>query len=175
MKQLAAAVSMVLGLALLGFGALFLLGSDGQAHRLVIAALGTVLGLAGLAAGVWLIQRSLVTSPGRLRGQIMALARQRDGQVTWPDLQATLGEHADAGRSILGQLLLDGTCERQDIDGTEAFVFPALQPRLVRRRCSHCGYEAALDSSLEGCPSCGASLTIARDAVEVDGLYGMDE
>ena len=62
---------MLVGLVLLGFGALFLLGADGQLHRLVIAALGLVLGLAGMAAGVWLIQRALVTSPARVRGEIM--------------------------------------------------------------------------------------------------------
>ncbi len=176
MRLVAAAASAVAGLVLLGLGVLFLLGADGQPHRLVIAALGTGLGLAALSTGAWLAWRGLILSPARLRGEILALARARDGEIAWSDVEAGLGDRAAAGREVLGRLLLDGTCERGEADGDEVFRFPALRPRLVRRRCTHCGYEAALASDLEGCPRCGAALVVRREAVDVEeGLYGMDD
>ena len=84
-----------------------------------------------------------------------------------------VGSAGGVAEEILGQMLVSGDCERRG----DTFLFPALQPRVVLRRCDHCEHEAPLASDDERCPSCGASMTVRREtkADADDGLYCMEE
>jgi hypothetical protein len=173
MKMFAGIGAILLGAFLFGMGLLFLLGADGQFHRLVVAALGLLLGASAGMAGALLLFRAVMASPDRVRPALLALAKTRDGELTLAEIQANLGGRAKVAEEILGLMLVAGDCERRG----DTFLFPALQPRVVIRRCGHCGHEAPLASDDERCPSCGASMTVRREtkAEADDGLYRMDE
>ncbi len=173
MKVFAGVAAILLGAFLFGVGLLFLLGADGQIHRLVVAALGLLLGASAGMAGALLLFRAVLASPDRVRPVLLALAKARDGELTLAEIQASLGGRAKVAEEILGQMLVSGECERRG----DAFLFPSLQPRIVLRRCDHCGHEAPLASDDERCPNCGASMKVRREAKAGadDGLYQMDE
>lgn len=173
MKLFAGIAAILLGVFLFLVGLLFLLGADGQIHRLVVAALGLLLGAsAGLAGGL-LLFRAVLASPERVRPALLALAKARDGELTLAEIQASLQSRAKVAEEILGQMLVSGECERHG----DTFLFPSLQPRVVLRRCDHCGHEAPLASDDERCPSCGAAMNVRREAKAEadDGMYRMDE
>lgn len=173
MKTFAGVAAILLGVFLFLVGLLFLLASDGQLHRYVVAGLGILLGASAGMTGALLLFRAVLASPDRVRPALMALAKTRDGELTLVELQANLQSRAAVAEDILGQMLVSGECERRG----DTFLFPALQPRIVLRRCNHCGHEAPLASEDERCPSCGASMNVRREtrADADDGLYGMDE
>jgi len=172
MKTLIGVVAIGLGLLLLGFGLLFLLGAAGELHRYVVAALGVGFGLTSMMAGAWLITRAGHSAPERVRRELLALARSRDGLLTPDEIDAAFVDRSEVAGEILGQMVVAGDALRQ----AEGFVFPAFQPRLVERTCPHCRYEAPLSSDASECPRCGAVLQTHRDAGQAeDGLYGMDD
>lgn len=173
MKVFAGIGSILLGVFLFLTGLLFLLGADGQLHRFVVAGLGVLLGASASMGGALLLLRAAHASPDRVRPALLALARASDGELTLVEIQASLRGRSPVAEEILGQMLVSGECERRG----DTFLFPALQPRVVLRRCDHCGHEAPLASDDERCPGCGSSLKVRREAKADadDGLYGMDE
>ncbi len=173
MKMIAGVGALLMGVFLFGVGVLFLLATDGQLHRLVVAALGIGLGVTSGMAGCLLLYRAVQSSPDRVRPALLALARARDGEITLAEIEAGLGSRAPVAQDVLGKMLMSGDCERRG----DTFLFPAFQPRVVLRRCDHCDHEAPLASDDERCPSCGASMTVRREtkADADDGLYRMDE
>lgn len=173
MKLIAGVAAVLLGVFLFGVGLLFLLAVDGQIHRLVVAALGLGLGATSGMAGCLLLYRVVQSSPDRVRPALLGLVKARDGEITLAEIEASFGTRAKVAQDVVGKMLVTGECERRG----DTFLFPALQPRVVLRRCDHCGHEAPLASDDERCPSCGASMKVRREtrADADDGLYGMDE
>jgi len=176
MRTAAGCLLGLLGVTLAALGLLFLLGADGEVRRYVIAAIGLGLGAVAGGFGVALFRSAARFSPSGIRRELLALASTHDGELTMTDVEAAMGDRIAAAQQVLSGMAMGGECERRERDGAVAFVFPSLQPRVLLRRCEHCGYEAPLGSEEEGCPRCGASLDVRREAKAVeDGLYRMDE
>jgi len=172
MKTLFGVVAIGFGLLLLAFGLLFLLGAGGELHRYVVAALGVGLGMTSMMAGAWTIVRARQSDPDRVRRELLALARSRDGQLTPDEIDAAFGDRTEVAGEILGKMVVAGDVLRE----AAGFVFPAFQPRLVERACPHCQYEAPLSTDATECPRCGAVLQTQRETQQASGdLYGMDE
>ena len=174
-KRVAAAAVCSAGALVMGLGLLFLVGSAGQARRLVVAVLGLALG--GVAAGFGLRawRRLDRLRPEVLRREILAAARRRSGIVSEDDLIAALGRRWAAGSAVLRVLVAEGVC--QGDAGRRLYVFPSLQPRLAVRRCEYCGSELPLEGEVTSCPSCGGTIKLGVERVALrdgDG-YSMDE
>jgi len=174
--MLGGALLLLAGLAGVGFGLLFLLGSDGQGHRLVVAAVGLLVGGGAVLAGAWLIHEARRWSPVVVMAEVMALARERDGQLLEEDLEAALGPRTAVARGVLKELSRAERVRVRSASEGGGWVFPGLMPRLLLRRCAHCGHEAPLSSEAVACPSCGSTLELSREALPADGgLYSMDD
>jgi hypothetical protein len=175
MRTLGGVVLLGVSLVLAAFGMLFLLGADGQGYRFVIAAIGLLAGASAGMGGALLIWRGIQSSPVRIRRELLALAQARDGELRAAEVDGAFGFRADGAHEVLREMVLADDCRRgEGSDG--AYLFPALQPRLLLRRCEHCGHEAPLASDAEACPSCGATLNVKREARQADDrLYGMDQ
>ena len=172
MRTLIGVVAIGFGLLLLGFGLLFVLGAGGELHRYLVAAFGVGFGLTSMMAGALVIVRATRRNPDRVRRELLALARSRDGQLTPDEIDAAFGDRTEVAGEILGKMVVAGDVLRE----SDAFLFPALQPRLVERTCPHCNYEAPLSTDTPECPRCGAVLQTHRDTQEASSdLYGMDE
>jgi len=177
MRRLVAAGAVTGGVLLLGLGLLFLVGSAGQARRMLVAVLA--LGVGGVAVGLGLrAWRALERSrPEVVRGEILEAARRRSGVVSEPDLIAVLGARWSVGRQVLETLGTEGECQTRSEQGRLLYVFPALQPRLMVRRCEYCGAELPLEGEVTSCPSCGGTIKLGVERVGLrDGdAYSMDD
>ncbi len=177
MKRLTGIVLTALGMILILFGLLFLVGSGGQARRVVIGAVGLALG--GIATGFGLrrVRQADAESPQQLRSEIMALAGERLGEVSQDDIRAALGRRFPLARPVLDTLLSEGTCTRRVDDGALFYLFEDLQPRLVHKVCEYCGAELPVSEESGKCPSCGGTVKtqVARHALTGDDYFAMDE
>ncbi len=166
-----------LGVVLLGFGLLFLVGSGGQTSRLVVAAVGLGGGAVLVFVGVVVHRRADALTPDRLRAEILAAAQRGSGVVSAAELRAALGSRWEAGRDQLVALEGDGSCVRSMGASGEQWVFEALQPVQAVRRCTHCDKALPLKLDEGTCPHCGGHVEVAQERVELkgEGLYSMDD
>ncbi len=169
------ALSILLGLASVGsflLGLLFLVGSAGQPHRLAVGAVGLALAgvFAGIALKLW--KSSQMSSPERIRQDLLALASGKGGQLSEADVVAAFGTRAGAAMRALHDALASGHAQRMPVAGVTRYVFPELQPALWVRRCQHCAWEAPLSSSVSSCERCGAPVALQR--VAGDDSVGLD-
>ena len=173
MKRLIAVFLVLAGIAAVALGLLFLIGSAGQWHRLVVAACGLVLG--GLAAGfgVRLWRAAEASSPEKLRVDILAFAAAHGGRITQAQVAAALPDRAPVALQTLADMLRAGLCERRLEQGVERYVFPSLQQNVVVRRCRYCGWEAPLSSDVTLCARCGGTVEAA--SATDDEAIGLDE
>ena len=170
------AALIVLGVALMLLGLLFLAGAAGQVRRLAVAGVSLVLGAASAGYGVRGWRAAEASSPEAIRAEILALARREDGEVAHDEIVATLGSRAPAAAAVLDTLVLEGQCRRTPKSGTFYYVFSELQPRLSVLRCTYCDQEYDIASKTEKCPNCGGPVTtrvVSRGLAEGD-VFRMD-
>lgn len=177
MKRLSGIVMTAVGVVLMLFGLLFLVGAGGQARRVGIGVAGLALG--GLAAGfgVRRVKQADAESPEQLRAEIMALAAERSGEVSEHDIRAALGRRFPLAHPVLDDLLTTGTCGRRMEDGALYYLFEQLQPRLVHLVCEYCGAELPISEETAKCPTCGGTIKtqVARHALTGNDYFSMDE
>jgi hypothetical protein len=177
MKRALAVAAVVPGVVLLLFGLLFLVGSAGKGRRLAVAAVSLAAGavLAGLGLRTW--RRADAESPERLRADILALAKERNGEVAMTGVAARLGDRLAAARPVIETLATEGLCERRSSGGAVYLVFPSLQPRLTVRRCQYCHAELPIAEDVTTCPSCGGTVTAAvvRRSMAAGEAFAMDD
>ncbi len=179
MRRLGAAVMVAVGVVSMALGTLFLLGAQGQARRVVVAAVGLGLGavLTGLGARLFkTLDRAL---PERVRAELLALARREGGEVSQAVVEATLSQgepsRVETGWRVLDNLVREGQATRRVAeDRTLRFVFPGLQARMVVRRCRFCGAVLPLDRVITACPQCGGQVDTALEAVASHGPVEAD-
>jgi hypothetical protein len=168
--------SVLIGVAAILLGLLFLVGNAGLPHRFVVAVLGLLLGALCVGWGLRILRRARRSSPEQLQAEILELARQKNGELSRADLASALGLRTAAAEPLLAQLIAQRICLEQRKEGAVYYLFPELQPRLTVRRCEFCDAELALDDQLASCPRCGGSV---RTQVERRSLseasYNMDE
>lgn len=178
MKRLAGVGAVIVGLGLVSLGLLFMMGAAGRGSRYAIAVIGLALGGVLAGVGVRLFKQAEAASPEQLRAEILALAKQRSGEVSEADVEAALGRRAVGAAAVLAALEGDGRCSRhRSKDGAEYFVFAELQPRMVVKRCEFCKAELPLGQELTQCPHCGGTFKTDVETRSMAGedAYGMDE
>lgn len=176
-RRLVGAALTLVGVALVLVGLLFLVGSAGQGRRLAVAAVSLALGAVSTGLGLRAFRRAASLDPERLETEVLSLARRGNGEVAEAEVQAILGDRLDAARPVLDRLLAAGTCRRQVKDGTAYLLFPALQPRLLLRRCEYCGAELPVVDQVTRCPSCGGAVKVevVQRSLVAGETFAMDE
>lgn len=178
MKRVLGVLLVVLGVSLVLLGLVFIMGAAGKLHRYVVAVVCLGLGGASAGLGVRLFRQADAASPEQLRAEILALARREDGEVAAAEIAAALGRRAAAADAVMQDLVEQGVCERRSSRGGDDYVFAALQPRLMVRRCQFCEAELPLQGELTRCPGCGGTIATRRETRSVAGaadVYRMDE
>lgn len=177
MRRIGAVALVVLGVAGISLGLLFLMGAAGKGSRVVVAVLGLALGGASTGLGVRLWKAARAWSPEQLRAEVLALARSHDGALSAGELEAALGARYTAALPVLDTLERQGLLARERRDGVPYLVFPELMPRLLVRRCTYCKAELPLSSGdPTHCPNCGGTVQTRRERREAGSdLYGLDE
>ena len=177
-RRLAGVGLVGLGVLLMALGLLFLVGAGGQAQRYAIGAVALALGAVAAGFGLRFVRQAEAARPERLREQILALAKERAGELSADDLTAALGPLARLGEEELQRMARDGNVvdERRD-DGRRFYVFADLQPRLTLRRCAFCRKEIALEAETTTCPHCGGAVErhVERVSLTDDDAYHMDD
>lgn len=177
MKRIAAVLLIGFGILAVLFGLLFLVGSGGQATRLVIGAVALGIGAVCAGFGLRLIKQARAEDPRQLVAEIMALAKREDGEISEEEIVAALGERAHLTGEILGRMARSGVCKRTSDRRGVFYVFPELQPRLQVRRCEYCMADLPLNEEVSKCPNCGGEVRVKveRRSVAGEDVYGMDE
>jgi len=177
MKRLVAVLLFLVGLAALLFGLLFLIGSDGQSTRLMVAATGLIFGAALVGVGVRMFKQARREDPDFIKAELLTLAKREDGEISEHELRGALGARWSKAEAVLLALQADGTCQLGKTQGGAYYTFPHLQPRLAVRRCEFCQAELPLDDELVSCPQCGGSVKIGVKRVSLgEGeVYSMDD
>lgn len=177
MRRALAGVLVALGVFFLLLGLLFLVGSAGKGRRLAVAVVELTMGAVVTGLGVRMWKRAEAETPERLRADILALARERNGEVAETDVAARLGDRLAAARPVLDALATEGLCERRSVGAAVHLVFPSLQPRLMARKCEYCGAELPISEELKSCPSCGGTVAtrVVRRSVAAGEVFAMDD
>lgn len=177
MKRFLSVLAVVLGIALLLLGLLFLVGAGGQLHRYAIGAVALALGAVLIGVGVRLFRQAEAASPAQLRSEILELARREDGEISEGEVLAALGQRAAGAAPVLEAMIREGLCQRRTVEGAAYFRFPQLQPRLMVLRCEYCNAELPLGEPVTECPNCGGTVKtqVESRSVSSGGLYSMDD
>ncbi len=177
MRRGAGTALVAVGIVIVAFGLLFLVGSAGMARRLATAAVLLVGGAVAAGLGLRGIRRSDAVRPELLEAAILELARREDGEISREEIEAALGWRAEYAWPVLDRMALEGRCLREARGGTFHYRFPDLQPRLFLLVCDYCGAEYPIRSGITTCPKCGGPVTrrvVARSMAGKD-LFGMED
>jgi hypothetical protein len=176
-KRLVSVALVVLGVGLVLFGLLFLLGAAGRIHRYVVAAASMALGALLIGLGIRFFRQADKVLPEQLRAEIFALAGRLNGEISEDDLHAALGRRLPQAREEILHLCRQGDCRQQRKGGDLYYVFEGLMPRLTIRRCEYCDAEIPLNQELSTCPKCGGTIKtgVERVSLSKGDAYSMDE
>lgn len=177
MKRVLSIFAVVLGIALLLLGLLFLVGAAGQIQRYVVAVAAATAGAVLVGVGVRMFKQAEAASPAQLRGEILALAQREDGEISEGEVMAALGIRATRAPAVLDTMVREGLCERRQEQGTVYYLFRQLQPRLMVLRCEYCNAELPLAENITECPNCGGTVKtqVESRSVSAGELFSMDE
>jgi hypothetical protein len=177
MKRVVGAVAVSFGVIFLLIGLLFLVGSAGQARRLAVAAIALAGGAVLTGQGIRSFKRAEAESPEQLRAEILSLARERNGEVAESEVAARLGDRFAAARAVIDGMATAGELDRRSTAGVSFLIFPALQPRLMTRKCEYCGAELPISKEVTTCPSCGGTVTerVVRRSMAAGESFAMDD
>ena len=147
----------------LALGLLFLCAATRQPSRLLLAVALLVIG-GGLAAWSGLtLRRMRELDPEKLSDRITELARAGgSSEVTLSKVVAELGVPDEAALAALALLEERSQCYRERHEEREVYLFPGLEPSMVRRRCPYCGSEFSVKTPVYRCPNCGGDPQLER-------------
>jgi hypothetical protein len=162
-RRFFATAMLLISAVTLALGLLFLCAATRQPSRLLLAAALMVVG-GGLAAWSGLTLRRLrELDPENLSDRITELVRAGgSAEVTLSQVVAELGVPDEAALTALSLLEQRAQCYRERREGREVYLFPGLEPSMVRRRCPYCGSEFSVKTMMHRCPNCGGDLRLGR-------------
>lgn len=171
-----AAFLVVVGVILIAFGLLFVVGADGQVRRVSIGFTGLALGVLATGFGIRNYKRADAWSPEQIRADILELARRKNGEVASSDIEARLGRRVRVSGRVLEQLSLEGVSRQSNKAGSDYYVFPHLQPRLMVRFCRYCDAEFPISDESDSCSNCGGTLDtqVATRSISEGEVFSMD-
>ena len=169
---------MTIGAGLLGL--LFLIGSAGQIHRLIVG-----MGLLSSATVLGLVARKWARAASQssrvvVVSDLLSLAQQHNGWLTEALVAAHFGTRFLLAMNLLQDLARGGQCQQAQKAGLNGYLFSDLSVQLTVPQCAHCGFESAIADIPEGstCPRCGAVLNWTQRAADCrtkSQTYSMDE
>ena len=125
----------------------------------VLLALGATLAVWGGLA----LRRMGETSPKRVAARITELAEASgQGEVTLSEVVAETGVPHDAAVAAFNLLERQSQCHREYRNEKEIYVFPGLQPSVIKRKCPYCGAEFSVKKAVNRCPHCGGDPRLER-------------
>jgi hypothetical protein len=120
----------------------------------------------GLSLAIWgglVLRRLSETNPKRVAARITEIAEASgSGEVTLSEAVAELEVPHDAALAAFNLLERQGRCHREYRNEREIYVFPGLQPSMVKRKCPYCGAEFSVKKAVHRCPHCGGDLRVER-------------
>ncbi|MEN8163512.1 MAG: hypothetical protein ABFS37_05240 [Acidobacteriota bacterium] len=176
MVMKARAVSLaVVGVIVIAFGLLFLVGAGGQMRRVAVGFIGLAGGALATGFGIRNYKRADLWSPEQLRADILDSARRKNGELAMSDIEARLGRRVRVAGPVLEQMGLEGVAELGHQGGEQYYVFPHLQPRLMVRFCRYCDAEFPISEERDDCPNCGGVLEtqVARRSISEGEVFSM--
>ncbi len=172
-----AVVLAAMGVVLIAFGLLFLVGAGGQMRRVAIGFIGLAGGTLATGFGMRNYKRADLWSPEQLRAEILDLAQRKNGEIAMSDIEAELGRRVRAVGPVLETMALEGLSRKAHQGGSDYFVFPHLQPRLMVRFCRYCDAEFPISEERDDCPNCGGVLDtqVARRSISEGEVFSMHQ
>ncbi len=164
MSRTTAIALLAIAAVMLALSLAFLCMATADAFWFPVAGLLLAIG-SGLAiwGGIGL-RRLGATNPKRIATLITELAEASGhGEVTLSEVVAELGVTHDAAVAAFNLLERQSRCHREYRDEKEVYIFPGLQPSMVRRKCPYCGAEFSIKTAVHRCPHCGGDLRLQRD------------
>ena len=177
MKRTGSVILVILGVALILFGLLFLLGAAGQWYRYVTAGVALSLGAVLTGLGIRFFKQVDMIQPAYIRAEIMDMASLHNGEISEDDIRAKLGRRFPHAGKVLQDMRREGICQERRKNTAFYYVFPEILPRLTVRRCEFCDAELPLDEQVDSCPNCGGTIKteVEKLSLSKDGHYSMDE
>ena len=165
------------GIILIAFGLLFLVGAGGQMRRVAIGFIGLAGGALATGFGIRKYRQADLWSPEQLRADILELARRRNGEIAMSDVEAELGRRVRVVGPVLEKMALEGLSRKTHQGGSDYFVFEHLQPRLMVRFCRYCDAEFPISEERDDCPNCGGVLDtqVARRSISEGEVFSMHQ
>ncbi len=167
----------VVGVVLIAFGLLYLVGAGGQMRRAAIGFIGLAGGALATGFGIRNYKRAELWSPEQLRADILDLAQRKNGEIATSDIEAKLGRRVRAVGPVLEKMALEGLSRKAHQGGSDYFVFEHLQPRLMVRFCRYCDAEFPISEERDDCPNCGGVLDtqVARRSISEGEVFSMQQ
>lgn len=176
MKRLAGAILVLVGVAAIGLGLLFLVGAGSVLRRYLVAVAALGVGAVAVGGGMRLWRSAQAASPEVLRAELYALAKRRNGELSQGDVAAGFGERTAAATEMARQLVREGHWQQREHEGEPFFVVPEVQARMSVTRCEFCKAELPLSHAATQCPRCGGTIRTRVERVALtDEPYRMDE
>ncbi len=164
------------GVVLIAFGLLFLVGAGGQMRRVAIGFIGLAGGALAIGFGIRNFKQADLWSPEQLRAEILDLAQRRNGELAMSDIEAELGRRVRVVGPVLERMGLEGVTREEHKDGERYFIFPHLQPRLMVRFCRYCEAEFPISEERDDCLNCGGALEtrVATRSISEGQVFSME-
>jgi len=164
MKRTAAIIVLLAAVLFLTVGLVFLCAAVRDTGRLPLALILLAIGGAGTIWSGVTLRRLRDLAPENLSDRITELARAGgEGEVAIVEIVADLGVPDEAAVAALNLLERRGEAHRDRVGEKDVYVFPGLQPSLVKRRCPYCGSEFSVKHAVYKCPHCGGDLRLQKE------------
>ena len=164
MKRSAALIILMISVAFLTVGLIFLCAATQQPSRYLLAITLLVIGIGLAIWGGLSLRRLRELNPENLSDTITKLAR-KGGQyeVSLSEVVAELGIPDEVAQAALDLLVNKGQCQRELRHGASFYVFPGLKDSKVVRRCVYCESAFNVKDPLHVCPNCGGKVELIRE------------
>ena len=162
MKKIPAIIAVLLSIPLYTFGILFLIAATANPNRALVALALFVVATFLLVVGLRRLRRLAEIAPDALRTGAIDLAHRLGGEVTVAQLRAEYHISLALASRVLGQLVSEGSCQREQREERIVYVVTGLKPSLVEKVCPYCGTKLPVRSDLRKCPNCGANLELKK-------------
>ena len=162
MNRLLAIIAIVLAIALLIFGLIFLIAADSASRFLTAVAL---LGAGALLVwfAVHTLRRLRELDPENLGTAIVDLARRVGGDVSVAQVRAEFKIDQQRALEALERLRQQGLAQLEHRGERTVYLFKGVLPAKAIRKCPYCGSEFPVRSAVRQCPNCGGTLEITKD------------
>ena len=161
MKKLLSFAAIILAIAFLIIGLVFLIAANSASRFLTAVAL-----LAAGCALIWVAIRNLrriqELSPENLETSIVDLARRLGGEVSVAQVRAEFRISQVLAIEALERLRRQGISQVEPRGERVVYLFKGVIPAKAIRKCPYCGSEFPVRQAMRSCPNCGGNLELTK-------------